>query len=112
MSCGPLNGPAGSAEVVLIWLWICRGRPAALPRCPPVHLCSLQRQQRGSAAVRKGSASVGSTPRAFNRSLIVSTVRTRFPAEAIHEYLDVNEWQVAGIGRALDRGKGIAHARQ
>ena len=29
-------------------------------------------------------------------------------------YLDVNEWQVAGITKALsslDRGKGIAHAR-
>jgi RHH-type rel operon transcriptional repressor/antitoxin RelB len=35
-------------------------------------------------------------------------------AEAIHEYLDVNEWQVAGIERAtasLDRGRGIAHTR-
>jgi predicted transcriptional regulator len=29
-------------------------------------------------------------------------------------YLDTNEWQVAGITKALaslDRGKGIAHAR-
>jgi RHH-type rel operon transcriptional repressor/antitoxin RelB len=35
-------------------------------------------------------------------------------AEAIHEYLDVNEWQVAGITKALtslDRGKGIPHDR-
>jgi len=33
-------------------------------------------------------------------------------AEAINEYLDVNEWQVAGIGSAiasLDRGKAVAH---
>jgi predicted transcriptional regulator len=33
-------------------------------------------------------------------------------AEAIHEYLEINEWQVAGIKRAvasLDRGEGISH---
>jgi RHH-type transcriptional regulator, rel operon repressor / antitoxin RelB len=41
-----------------------------------------------------------------NRSFIV--------AEAINEYLDVNEWQVAGIRQAiasLDRGEGVPHAR-
>ena len=43
-----------------------------------------------------------------------STGRTRsfLAAEAINEYLDINEWQVTGIKRAiasLDRGKGIAH---
>jgi predicted transcriptional regulator len=42
------------------------------------------------------------------------TGRTRsyLAAEAISEYLDVNEWQVAGIGQAiqsLDRGEGVAH---
>ena len=39
-----------------------------------------------------------------NRSFIV--------AEAINEYLDVNEWQVAGIRQAiasLDRGEGVPH---
>ena len=33
-------------------------------------------------------------------------------AEAINEYLEINEWQVAGIKRAiasLDRGEGIPH---
>jgi RHH-type transcriptional regulator, rel operon repressor / antitoxin RelB len=33
-------------------------------------------------------------------------------AEAINEYLDINDWQVTGIKRAmtsLDRGEGIAH---
>ena len=44
-----------------------------------------------------------------------STGRSRsfLAAEAINEYLDVNEWQVAGIKQAiasLDRGEGIAHA--
>jgi predicted transcriptional regulator len=43
-----------------------------------------------------------------------STGRTRsfLAAEAIQEYLDVNEWQVAGIRQAiasLDRGEGIAN---
>ncbi len=38
--------------------------------------------------------------------------RSFLAAEAIAEYLSVNEWQVAGIKSAiasLDRGKGIAH---
>jgi RHH-type transcriptional regulator, rel operon repressor / antitoxin RelB len=35
-------------------------------------------------------------------------------AEAIEEYLEINEWQVAGVLGAiasLDRGKGIPHER-
>ena len=48
--------------------------------------------------------------------LAKSTGRSRsfLAAEAINEYLDVNEWQVAGVKRAiasLDRGEGIAHDR-
>ena len=38
--------------------------------------------------------------------------RSYLAAEAITEYLDVNEWQVAGIEQAigsLDRGQGIPH---
>jgi RHH-type transcriptional regulator, rel operon repressor / antitoxin RelB len=38
--------------------------------------------------------------------------RSFLAAEAINEYLEVNEWQVAGIKRAiasLDRGEGISH---
>jgi RHH-type transcriptional regulator, rel operon repressor / antitoxin RelB len=38
--------------------------------------------------------------------------RSFLAAEAINEYLDVNEWQVAGIKQAiasLDRGEGIPH---
>ncbi len=43
-----------------------------------------------------------------------STGRSRsfLAAEAINEYLEINEWQVAGIRRAiasLDRGEGIPH---
>jgi RHH-type rel operon transcriptional repressor/antitoxin RelB len=46
--------------------------------------------------------------------LAESTGRSRsyLAAEAINEYLDVNEWQVIGIKRAiasLDRGQGISH---
>jgi RHH-type rel operon transcriptional repressor/antitoxin RelB len=36
--------------------------------------------------------------------------RSFLAAEAINDYLDVNEWQVAGIKRAivsLDRGEGV-----
>jgi predicted transcriptional regulator len=44
-----------------------------------------------------------------------STGRSRsfLAAEAINEYLDVNEWQVAGIRKAiasLDRGAAVSHA--
>jgi RHH-type rel operon transcriptional repressor/antitoxin RelB len=38
--------------------------------------------------------------------------RSFLAAEAINEYLDVNEWQVAGIKQAvasLDRGEGVPH---
>jgi predicted transcriptional regulator len=46
--------------------------------------------------------------------LAKSTGRSRsfLAAEAINEYLDVNEWQVAGIKKAiasLDRGEGVLH---
>ena len=40
--------------------------------------------------------------------------RSFLAAEAINEYLDVNEWQVAGIKRAmasLDRSEGVPHDR-
>jgi RHH-type rel operon transcriptional repressor/antitoxin RelB len=50
------------------------------------------------------------------QQLAKSTGRSRafLAAEAIEEYLDINEWQVAGILGAmasLDRGKGIPHQR-
>jgi RHH-type rel operon transcriptional repressor/antitoxin RelB len=46
--------------------------------------------------------------------LAKSTGRSRsfLAAEALNEYLDVNEWQVAGVRRAmtsLDRGDGVPH---
>ena len=48
--------------------------------------------------------------------LAKSTGRSRsfLAAEAINEYLDLNEWQVAGIQNAvasLDRGEGVPHER-
>jgi RHH-type transcriptional regulator, rel operon repressor / antitoxin RelB len=50
------------------------------------------------------------------QQLAKSTGRSRafLAAEAIEAYLDINEWQVAGILGAiasLDRGKGIPHER-
>jgi RHH-type transcriptional regulator, rel operon repressor / antitoxin RelB len=46
--------------------------------------------------------------------LAKSTGRTRsfLAAQALNEYLDANEWQVAGVKRAivsLDRGEGVSH---
>ena len=46
--------------------------------------------------------------------LAKSTGRSRsfLAAEAINEYLAVNEWQVAGVKQAiasLDQGEGVAH---
>lgn len=48
--------------------------------------------------------------------LAKSTGRSRsfLAAEAISEYLAINEWQVAGIKQAiasLDRGEGVPHER-
>ena len=40
--------------------------------------------------------------------------RSSLAAEAISDYVDLNEWQVAGIQKAvasLDRGEGIPHER-
>jgi predicted transcriptional regulator len=40
--------------------------------------------------------------------------RSFLAAEAIGEFVDANEWQVAGIKRAiasLDRGEGVSHER-
>lgn len=59
---------------------------------------------------------VDSTVRKRLEKLAKSTGRSRsfLAAEAIGEYLDVNEWQVAGIKRAmvsLDRGEGVPHER-
>jgi len=50
------------------------------------------------------------------QKLAKSTGRSRafLAAEAIEEYLDINEWQVAGILGAitsLDRGESIPHKR-
>jgi RHH-type rel operon transcriptional repressor/antitoxin RelB len=47
-------------------------------------------------------------------NLAKSTGRSRsfLAAEALSEYLDVNEWQVAGVKKAmvsLDRGEGATH---
>jgi RHH-type rel operon transcriptional repressor/antitoxin RelB len=48
--------------------------------------------------------------------LAKSTGRSRsfLAAEAINEYLEVNEWQVAGIKKAitsLESGEGVPHER-
>ena len=62
------------------------------------------------------SVRVGRSTKSRLERLAKNTGRSRsfLAAEAISAYLDTNEWQVAGINKALtslDRGKGIAHAR-
>ena len=57
---------------------------------------------------------VNATAKKRLERLAKNTGRSRsfLAAEAINEYLDVNEWQVAGIKQAiasLDRGEAIAH---
>ena len=59
---------------------------------------------------------VGVTAKKRLERLAKSTGRSRsfLAAAAIDEYLDVNEWQIAGIKRAiasLDRREGIPHER-
>jgi predicted transcriptional regulator len=62
------------------------------------------------------SVRVDTTAKQRLEKLAKSTGRSRsfLAAEAINEYLDVNEWQVAGIKKAiasLDRGDGVPHAQ-
>jgi RHH-type transcriptional regulator, rel operon repressor / antitoxin RelB len=61
------------------------------------------------------SVRVGRSTKHRLEKLARSTGRSRsfLAAEAISAYLDTNEWQVAGITKALaslDLGKGLAHA--
>jgi RHH-type rel operon transcriptional repressor/antitoxin RelB len=61
------------------------------------------------------SVRVDTTAKKRLEKLAKSTGRSRsfLAAEAINEYLDVNEWQVAGIKKAiasLDRGESVPHA--
>jgi RHH-type transcriptional regulator, rel operon repressor / antitoxin RelB len=60
------------------------------------------------------TARVGAGAKKRLERLAKSTGRSRsfLAAEAINEYLEINEWQVAGIKRAiasLDRGEGVPH---
>ncbi len=62
------------------------------------------------------SVRLARSTKATLQQLAKSTGRSRafLAAEAIEEYLDINEWQVAGVLGAiasLDRRKGIPHER-
>jgi predicted transcriptional regulator len=57
---------------------------------------------------------VGTAVKKRLENLAKSTGRSRsfLAAEALREYLDVNEWQVVGVKKAmvsLDRGEGATH---
>jgi RHH-type rel operon transcriptional repressor/antitoxin RelB len=59
---------------------------------------------------------VDATAKKRLEKLAKSTGRTRsfLAAEAIKEYLEVNEWQVAGVKQAiasLERGEDVPHER-
>ena len=60
------------------------------------------------------SLRVGTDVKKRLEKLAKSTGRSRsfLAAEALNEYLDVNEWQVAGVRKAmvsLDRGESVPH---
>jgi RHH-type transcriptional regulator, rel operon repressor / antitoxin RelB len=62
------------------------------------------------------SVRINSASKKRLEKLAKSTGRSRsfLAAEAINEFLDLNEWQVAGIQKAissLDGGEGVAHER-
>ncbi|MGH9808338.1 MAG: CopG family ribbon-helix-helix protein [Terriglobia bacterium] len=57
---------------------------------------------------------IGSAVKKRLEKLAKSTGRSRsyLAAEAIGEFVDVNEWQIAGIKQAMaamDRGEGVPH---
>ncbi len=68
----------------------------------------------GGGASTTFTIRVGRTVKQRLEKLAESTGRSRsfLAAEALNAYLDVNEWQITGIEKAmasLDRGAGIAH---
>jgi predicted transcriptional regulator len=82
-----------------------------------VPICTQQNTTLGKA-MSSTTVSVRIDPVIKDRleKLAKSTGRSRsfLAAEAITEYVNSNEWQVAGIHKAvvsLDRGQGVAHER-
>src|SRR5436189_6131204 len=79
-------------------------------------MCYLVHKQAHEVSMASDTLSIRVDTAAKKRleRLAKSTGRSRsfLAAEAINEYLDVNEWQVAGLKRAIasmDRGEGVAH---
>jgi RHH-type rel operon transcriptional repressor/antitoxin RelB len=68
--------------------------------------------------MRAATTTVRVDPEVKRRLEELAKTTGRSPAvlatEAINDYLDVNEWQIAGINQAiasLDRGEGVSHQR-
>jgi len=86
-----------------------------LPDCPSRFLRYFVHNQSHEANVMRSTTftvRVDTGVKKRLERLAKSTGRSRsfLAAEAIHEYLEVNEWQVSGIRRAiasLDRGEGF-----
>ncbi len=83
----------------------------------PAHLCQSVRNQpqhNGTMPSTTLTLRVDSAVKKRLEKLAKSTGRSRsfLAAKALGEYLDVNEWQVEGIKKAiasLDRAEGIPH---
>jgi RHH-type transcriptional regulator, rel operon repressor / antitoxin RelB len=95
-------------------------RTRTLVRLASANFCAVMYTSKHNGIEIMGSATftvrVDAAAKKRLERLAKSTGRSRsfLAAEAINEYLDVNEWQVAGIKRAvasLDRGKGVPHER-
>jgi RHH-type transcriptional regulator, rel operon repressor / antitoxin RelB len=96
--------------------WSDRGLPCAAKTAR--YIVHKQSQSTGVTFMRSTTFTVRVDTVAKKRleKLARSTGRSRsfLAAEAINEYLDVNEWQVTGIKRAIasfDRGQGVRHVR-
>src|ERR1700674_837854 len=88
-----------------------RGRVARQDHCGMLYTIKHKRVQMRSTTF---TVRVDQSVKKRLEKLAENTGRSRsyLAAEAINEYLDVNEWQVAGIRQAiasLDRGEGVPH---
>src|SRR5262245_55831305 len=94
--------------------WDCRwSNGGAVHLCPLILFC-VQMNTGGRMSSSTFTVRVDSAVKKRLEKLAKSTGRSRsfLAAEAIEEYVDVNEWQVAGIKQAVasaDRGETIPH---
>lgn len=105
---------AGEGEPVLPEVYDGRCRHVE-SRAACARMYTMSDKYPGGAASTTFTVRVGRTVKRRLEKLAESTGRSRsfLAAEALNAYLDVNEWQIAGIRKAmasLDLGTGIPHA--